>query len=113
MSGEVQICIECGAAPGERLHAAMAEAFRDPGLAALRTRRVACLGNCDRRCRLNIADADRWTWFFGDLNPERDVAFLSEALALWLASPNGLIPKSARPQRLVDTALGRSPPVKR
>lgn len=117
---EVQVCVECGtkaarpgeAPAGEALYDLVSNILQDRGFDGLTARKVACLGNCDCDCRLALADPDRWSWMLGDVDPRTDGAFLREVLALWVKAPNGLIPKTDRPEALTEKALGRMPPVR-
>ncbi|MGO1120474.1 DUF1636 family protein [Rhodovibrionaceae bacterium A322] len=125
-TGEVQVCIECkhpnrvrrwrGQTGGQALHDRLChspalQALQDASLdLEIRLRPVACLGNCARRCRVNLSGAGRWSWLLGSLHPEGEEAELLAVLEAWLQSDKGLIPKTRRSPWLVKKALGRVPP---
>ncbi|HEX9461979.1 MAG TPA: DUF1636 domain-containing protein [Alphaproteobacteria bacterium] len=71
-----------------------------------------CLGNCRRRCTVALAGPDRWSWLFGELDPNADLGWLIDFARQWLATPDGVIPK---PQRIVEAqahGVGRLPPLR-
>lgn len=119
-SNEIQICIECGkdndpgdaSRCGERLYGVVENLMHDSSLREhFAVRSIACLGNCDHRCRLTIASLDKWSWSIGDIDPATDKPFLEDFLKQWAENPTGLIPKKDRSQLLLDKALGRHAPL--
>lgn len=78
-----------------------------------RTLKVAgypCLGNCDRRCRISIGGRSRWSWLFGDIEPDATPAEFLAFVRRWLASPDGFLAKEDRPPSIRRLMIGRIPP---
>ncbi len=118
---ELQVCIEC------KHPSLIGRWFDKPGGAALfnelndvvtalgydktvLVRPVACLGNCNSRCRISVIGKKRWTWIFGDVLPVKDKLEIINFLELWLLSENGLIAKTSRSDWVKKKSLGRVPP---
>ena len=118
----IHVCIRCKLASSKRrggyethglqLRDALIDALEGAGLASrFRIAETACLGGCNRRCRISIADPARWSWLLADLRPdEQDAGQIIRFLEEWLAAEDGLIPKTERSAWLVSHAIGRMPP---
>ena len=121
MTAVIQVCESCkdpdpikrqnAAGGGSRLLHDLKALASGGGLPSnVLVRAYACLGNCERRCRLSVAGPGKWSWIFGDLDPVNDMEILLEFLRRWQRSPDGFLPKDARPERLRLKLLGRVPP---
>ena len=100
----VHVCVTCrrgeeGGEPGRVLFeraAALARAV--PGIAVAPVR---CLGACGRGCSAALNAVGKWSYVFGDLDPEAGAAAdLLAGARLHLASADGLLPWSGRPPSL-------------
>jgi predicted metal-binding protein len=123
MTGTLHVCTGCthpdrgrredaraGATLLVRLQALVAQAGLDP---ALKVAPYPCLGNCDRRCRASIGGSRRWSWLFGDLDPDRLPSEMAAFLRRWLAAPDGFLAKEDRPAGMRPHLIGRVPPAGR
>jgi predicted metal-binding protein len=90
---------------GERLLALLAAAF--PGL---RVEPVSCMNNCLRACTVAFAAPGKWTYVFGEVEPEANLADVAALAALHAASADGQMPWSARPEGLRRRSISRIPP---
>lgn len=97
---------------GRRLARAILGVFAQ-GAAAKRgmsLRGVNCMSQCKRPCTIALSGPGRFTYLFGDLDPEihtRDVLAVADAYA---DSPDGFLPRPNRPEVLRSGILGRIPP---
>lgn len=98
---------------GRRLARAVTSLF-DGSPAARRgiiLRGVNCMSQCKRPCTIALSGLDRFTYLFGDLDPE---IHASDALAVATAyadAPDGFLPRPDRPEVLRAGILGRIPPM--
>ena len=113
---ELLICLTCkrgipadaeAPRPGAVLMAALSG--RAPEGVALRG--VECLSNCDRGCSVALRGAGRWSYVYGDIDPDLHVADLLDGAARYAATLDGLIPWRERPQILRKGVIARIPPM--
>ncbi len=71
---------------------------------------VDCLSACHRFCAIALAAPQKTTLMFGDLPPLESAAAIAQLAAQYMASPNGLVPRQARPEPLQKGILARIPP---
>jgi predicted metal-binding protein len=91
----------------------LASALDREGLAArFRIEETGCLGGCSRRCRISVANPNRWSWLLSDLRPQDGGAEIVQFLRDWEGADLGLIPKDARSAWLLTHAIGRLPPLR-
>ena len=72
---------------------------------------TGCLGGCNRRCRISVANPARWSWLLSDLRPQDGPEDILQFLKDWQAAEAGLIPKEDRKAWLLTHAIGRLPPL--
>ena len=97
--------------PGVLLAAAIeAEAARR-GLDLQVLRDVRCMSQCKRACVVAFSGQDKFTYLFGDLDPERHAADILDAFALYAARDDGFLERFERPEVMRDGILGRIPPL--
>ncbi len=72
---------------------------------------VECLSNCTRGCTVALRGADRWTYVYGNLNPETDVETLRDGAARYLSAADGLVPWRERSQHFRKNCIARIPPL--
>jgi predicted metal-binding protein len=93
---------------GARLHAALAAAL---GETPVRLVGVECLSNCNRSCTVALAGPGRWTYVYGDLDPESAVPAILDGAARYAATRDGLVPWRERPVIFRKGAIARVPPL--
>lgn len=98
---------------GKRLADAIAAAFPDSALHRVggRLRGVRCMSQCKRPCTVALSARRRFTYLFGDLDPTRDAAAVLQLAHLYVETPDGFLPRDARPPRMQAGILGRIPPL--
>lgn len=120
MEGTVHVCVGCdhpdrarrveelaGVTLLRRVEAMMREAGLDD---RLQVKTYACIGNCERRCRISVGGPGRWSWLFGNLAPEKLPDELATFLERWIEAPDGFLLKDARPAPIRKHLVGRVPP---
>ncbi|MEM7496626.1 MAG: DUF1636 domain-containing protein [Pseudomonadota bacterium] len=117
--GEVEllVCATCRregveaegeARPGARLEARLREGGMPEGV---RLARVECLSNCSRGCTVALRGPGRWTYVYGNLDPDEHAETLREGAAQYRAAPDGLIPWRQRPEHFKRNCIARIPPI--
>ena len=116
----LSICFRCKpegwrGADDNRPGAALAEAIeaeaRRRGLDLARLRDVRCMSQCKRPCVVAFSGQGRFTYLFGDLDPQRDASDVLDAFALYAARADGFMERLERPAPLQAGILGRVPPL--
>ena len=113
------VCSTCRAegdaarAPEERAGARLLAALRvaagnDPAIAI---EPVECLSVCRRACTVGLAAPGKWTYVYGDLPVEGGAAVILDALKLYAATPDGLIPWKLRSDPIKKGVVARLPPL--
>ena len=73
---------------------------------------VECLSVCKRPCTIGFSAPGKWTYIYGDFAPsERAAETILDAVALYAATPDGLIPWKQRPDALKKGVVARLPPL--
>lgn len=100
---------------GARFARAVVAAFaaRRSTLPGAALRGVRCMSQCKRPCTVALSAPGRFTYLFGDLDPERDAHAVLDLLPLYHADPLGFLPRDRRPPSLRAGILGRIPPLDR
>jgi predicted metal-binding protein len=116
----LHVCITCRPAdapegeirPGLRLYQAISRALLEAGDAAppVRIETVECLSVCKRPCTVAVSSPRRWTYIYGDLDPDASVAPLLDGLSRYAASADGLVPWRERPDIFRKGVVARVPP---
>jgi predicted metal-binding protein len=117
----ILVCVTCRVAgdplealaerPGARLYRALMN------LAVRRSAEVdvvpvECLSVCKRPCTIGFSAPGKWTYIYGDFAPsERAAENILDAVALYAATPDGLIPWKQRPDALKKGVVARLPPL--
>lgn len=75
-------------------------------------RGVACMSQCKRPCVAAICSHNRFSYLFGDLDPEKpdNVEALLELVSLYVIAPEGFLRRRERPESLRSSILSRIPP---
>ncbi len=109
----VLVCVNCrsegetedGLRAGRRLYDAL-EARADD---AVRVVAVECLSVCRRPVTLGFASHDKWTYVYGDFEPDQADEILATA-RLYDETEDGLIPWKSRPTAFKKGVVARIPP---
>lgn len=98
---------------GRRLSRAVAAAFVASEAARLgvRLRGVNCMSQCKRPCTIALSGRDRFTYLFGDLDPETNAAEVLSVAASYAVSETGFLLRPDRPEVMQAGVLGRIPPL--
>ncbi|WP_421701734.1 DUF1636 family protein [Aliiroseovarius sp.] len=112
----VTVCTTCragaptdaeGPRPGARLHDALSGALPDH----VRIRPVECLSACSRGCSMVIeGGAERWTYIYGDMDPDTHVPAIVEGVTAYAATTDGVVPWRERPEIFRKQSIARIPP---
>jgi predicted metal-binding protein len=114
----VSVCVTCGRTEGSaetagaRLLAALAPALAAAG-APVEAAAVECLSVCKRPCTIAASGPGRWTYVWGDIDPDADLAAVVDGLSRYAAAPDGLVPWRERPERFRKGVVARIPPLPR
>ncbi|MFV1498541.1 DUF1636 domain-containing protein [Phaeobacter sp. JH20_02] len=94
--------------PGARMLAALQEADLPKGVAV---RGVECLSACTRGCSMVLSGGDaRWSYIYGDLDPDEHVPDILSGAAAYAATTDGLVPWRERPVVFRKQSIARIPP---
>jgi predicted metal-binding protein len=74
-------------------------------------RDVRCMSQCKRPCVVAFSGEGRFTYLFGDLDPERDALAVLDAFTLYAKRTDGFMERFERPEALQAGILGRVPPL--
>lgn len=72
---------------------------------------VHCMSQCKRPCTVALTAPGRFTYLFGDLQPDRDAEAVVALLPLYAAAADGFLPRDQRPRAMQAGILGRIPPL--
>ncbi|MEL6520745.1 MAG: DUF1636 domain-containing protein [Pseudomonadota bacterium] len=102
-----------GTRGGSRLAQRVASQLDDPASRQMQIRGVQCMSQCKRSCIVSLTATERFTYVFGDLDPENDahVDALFELVARYNAAAEGFVERKDRPEPLQASILGRLPPL--
>ena len=114
------VCITCRASgapddeirPGLRLYRALSAALARAGEAAppVRIESVECLSVCKRPCTVALTSPARWTYIYGDLDPEASIGAILDGLRRYAATLDGIVPWRERPEIFRKGVVARIPP---
>ena len=117
MTVTLHVCTTCrrglpeagdGPRPGAELHAALTAAGAPDGV---RIVPVECLSACDNGCSVALSAPGRWSYVYGHMDPEKDVADILAGAAAYAKAPDGLVPWRERPAIFRKQSLARIPPM--
>ncbi len=72
---------------------------------------VECLSVCKRACTVGLTAPGKWTYVYGDLNPDEGAGIILDAARLYAATPDGLIPWKQRVDAIKKGVVARLPPL--
>ena len=93
--------------PGEQLYDKLTQAELP---AALSIQSVACLSNCSNGCTVILRSAERWTYIYGNINPESDFEQLCMGIDGYVKSHDGIVPWRERVTLFKKNCVARIPP---
>lgn len=116
----IHVCVTCKRAetpeplearPGRKLFEAVSTLAQTRGIDC-DVRPVECMAQCERSCTVAFSSPDKWSYIFGDLDP--DVEGTADAVLACLDiqanDPEGLIRLGRRPPQIRKGLLARIPP---
>jgi predicted metal-binding protein len=92
-----------GALLAERLAGALPE--------GVRLTPVECLSNCDAGCTVVLRGPGRWSYVYGNLCPDAQVATIAEGALKYAESADGRVPWRERPEHFRKNCVARIPPM--
>jgi predicted metal-binding protein len=110
----VYVCVTCRSAvdpeaaerPGARLCRALQARAGD----GFRVEPVECLSVCKRPCTVAVGAPGRWTYIYGDLDPDGSVETIVEGVTRYATAEAGLVPWRERPEAFRKGVIARLPP---
>jgi predicted metal-binding protein len=73
---------------------------------------VSCMNNCLNACTVGFGADGKWTYVFGDVRPEQNIADILAIADFHAASEDGQIPWGKRPEALKRNTVSRTPPIR-
>ena len=98
----------CDVRPGAILHERLSETDLPEGVVL---RGVECLSNCTRGCSVILRGEGRWTYVYGNLDPDEHLDTVVEGAGKYRATPDGLVPWRERPVHFRKNCIARIPPL--
>lgn len=98
---------------GTRLADAVLARIGDRSRGQMTLRGVRCMSHCKRPCIVSLGAQGRFTYVFGDLDPERPdhIDALIDVIRSYRGADEGYLERSDRPEPLRASILGRFPPL--
>lgn len=98
---------------GRRLAQAVTEVFEGSAAASrgIALRGVNCMSQCKRPCTIALTGPGRFSYLFGDLDPEIHASDVLAVASAYADTPDGFLPRNERPEVLRAGILGRIPPM--
>ena len=113
----IGVCVTCrnpadpeGARPGVAFLADLRQVAEVAG-ESVAIRPVQCFGICDRPCTVSLTGRDRYTYLFGNLDPQTGIPALLELVRVARDAPHGYMLWRERPEALRRTTIARVPPL--
>lgn len=98
---------------GRRMANAIVSVFSDSTAASkgVKLRGVNCMSQCKRPCTIALSGPERFTYLFGDLDPELHASDALAVAAAYADTADGFLPRRTRPEAMQAGILGRIPPL--
>ena len=118
-SVRILVCASCRVAgadpdaprPGTVLAAGLAQALEAGDHPAVTVETVECLSVCKRPCTVALTSEGRWTYIYGDLDPETGVETLLTFVRQYGGTPDGIVPWRERAEAIRKGVVARLPPL--
>lgn len=94
--------------PGALLHAGL-EGANFP--AGVEIRSVQCLSNCSQGCTIALRSPGRWTYVYGNIDPETQLETVVDGVTRYASTTDGLVPWRERPEHFRKNCIARIPPI--
>lgn len=115
----ILVCASCRAAggdpdatrPGAMLAAALGSALADGDHPGITVETVECLSVCKRPCTVALTGAGRWTYIYGDLDPEAGAGTLLTFARQYRETTDGIVPWRERAEAIRKGVVARIPPL--
>ncbi len=115
----ILVCASCravggepdSARPGAILAAALATALTDGAHTGIAVETVECLSVCKRPCTVALTGAGRWTYIYGDLDPDAGAATLLTFARQYRETTDGIVPWRERAEAIRKGVVARIPPL--
>lgn len=112
---QVLVCTTCRSAlsapDAPRAGAVLLERLASADLPGMEVRAVECLSNCSRGCTVALRGGDRWTYVYGNIDPEVHLEAVLDGAARYLATADGVVPWRERPEHFRKNCIARIPPL--
>ncbi len=110
------VCTTCRHADAEEGEIRPGEALLDAILAGeipegVTVKGVKCLSACSNSCTIAVTGgAARWSYVYGNLNPENHVAEILDGVGRYARTEDGIVPWRERPEIFKRQSIARIPP---
>ena len=94
---------------GQKLYEALTAASDAGQLTGLTVKSVECLSNCKRGCTIVLTGGERWTYVYGDLDPQHSLPDVIDGAVLYAKTSDGIVPWRERPQIFRKNCIARVP----
>ena len=94
---------------GQKLYEALAAASANGQLAGLEVKSVECLSNCKRGCTIVLTGGERWTYVYGDLDPQLSLPDVLDGAVRYAQTSDGIVPWRERPHIFRKNCIARIP----
>lgn len=115
----LMVCVTCrapggdpDARPGAQLLQRLEAALAAEPPAHLAVEPVECLSVCKRPCTVALAAPGRWTYVYGDLDPDTAAETLLAFAGQYRATPDGIVAWRERPEPIRKGVVARIPPIR-
>jgi predicted metal-binding protein len=115
----ILVCASCRAAggdsdaprPGVILAAALSSALAEDDHPDIAVETVECLSVCKRPCTVALTGAGRWTYIYGDLDPQAGAGTLLTFARQYRETTDGIVPWRERAEAIRKGVVARIPPL--
>ena len=73
--------------------------------------RVNCLNNCSNGCTIVLRGTARWSYVYGNLDPQKHVETIVDGIIKYLNTTDGVVPWRERSEHFRKNCIARSPPI--
>jgi len=115
----ILVCASCRAAggepdaarPGAILAAALSSALAEGDHPDIAVETVECLSVCKRPCTVALTGTGRWTYIYGDLDPDAGAGTLLTFARQYRETIDGIVPWRERAEAIRKGVVARIPPL--
>ena len=77
----------------------------------VRVHPVKCISNCSQGCTIVLRGEGRWSYIYGNLDPDEHVEIILDGVNKYLNAADGLVPWRERPEHFRKNCIARIPPL--